>query len=281
MFFSVFNPFAAIYFNMETKAITKEERTTNTQVTQMADAHCHLDLVNDPSIIKNAIAAGVKTIVTNGVDTKSNAKSIALSDGTNIFAALGIDPEHAAATTEEELEKSIKMIRANVGKVVAIGEIGLDYKKAESFVALSWQRTVFKRFLLLAVELNLPVSVHSRNALDDVLSIIDEVGNEKVHLHFFEGNAQQAREIVRRGYLISVPPVDSEKRMKAIKEIAIDNLMAESDAPIVGDSPLAVRRSIALIAATKGISFESAAEATTENVKRFFGIKQKGHMMRS
>jgi TatD DNase family protein len=261
---------------MERMAVTKEETVTDMQITQMADAHCHLDLVKDASTTKNAIAAGVRTIVTDGVDAKSSAESIAIADGINIFAALGIDPEHAISTTAEGLEKCIAMIRANKGKAVAIGEIGLDYKNAANAGVLAWQRTVFKRFLLLAVELDLPVSVHSRNALDDVLSMIDEAGNKRVHLHFFEGNQQQAREVERRGYMVSVPPIDSEKRSKAIKEIAIDNIMAESDAPIVGGSPLSVRKSIELIAEAKGLSFERAAEATVANTKRFFRIPKSG-----
>ena len=99
------------------------------------------------------------------------------------------------------------MIKSNAGKIVAIGEIGLDYKKAISFELVARQRTIFERFLDLAISLKLPVCVHSRGTrIDEVLSIIDERGNSRVHIHFFEGNVQQAKEIERRGYMVSVPP---------------------------------------------------------------------------
>lgn len=266
---------------MKTKALFKEKETTETEVTELADAHCHLDLMQDQAEIRSAIAGGVRTMITNGVDTGSNIRSMELADNKRIFAALGIDPEHAVGVDEEELEFNLKMIRSNSSRIVAVGEIGLDYKKAISFELVAKQKTAFERLLELADSLNVPVCVHSRNALDDVLSIISEKGNKKVHIHFFEGNAQQAREIERRGYMISIPPLESEKRMRVLREIAIDNIMAESDSPIVGASPMAVKRSIEIIAAAKGLKFESAAEAVTLNTKRFFNTPSRSGLIRS
>jgi TatD DNase family protein len=265
---------------MEAKVLFKEKELVETEITELADAHCHLDLVQDQSEIKRAMAGGVRTMITNGVDTKSNVRSMELTDNRRIFAALGIDPEHAGIS-DEELEFNLKMIKGNSRKIVAVGEIGLDYKKAVSFELVAKQKTVFERLLELADSVNLPVCVHSRNAMDDVLSTIREKGNKKVHIHFFEGNAQQAKEIERMGYLVSVPPIESEKRIRAIKEMAIDNIMAESDSPIVGSSPLAVKRSIEIIAAAKGLSFESAAEVVTLNTKKFFNTPSMSGLIRS
>jgi TatD DNase family protein len=265
---------------METKALFKEKELVETEITELADAHCHLDLVQDPLEIKRAIAGGVRTIITNGVDTGSNIKSIELADNRRIFAALGIDPEHVDIS-EQELEFNLKMIKSNSKKIVAVGEIGLDYKKAVTPELVAKQKSTFGRLLELADSIGVPVCVHSRNAMDDVLSIINEKGIKKVHIHFFEGNTQQAIEIVRRGYMISVPPLESSKRMRVLKEIAIDNIMAESDSPIVGASPLAVRQSIEIIAAAKGLSFESAAEAVTLNTKRFFNTPSMSGLIRS
>ena len=266
---------------MRTKALLKEKTLVETEVTELADAHCHLDLIEDQTIVANSIRDGIRTIITNGVDTKSNMRSLELADNKHVFAALGIDPEHALLIEDEELNFNIKMIRSNADKVIAIGEIGLDYKKAGNFNLVAKQRTVFEKFLELADSMNLPVCVHSRNAMDEILSIVKDKGNKKVHLHFFEGNAQQAREIERAGFMISVPPVESAKRMRAIKDIAIDNIMAESDSPVVGESPASVRKSIEIIAAAKRLTFESAAEAVTLNTKRFFGTSSKSGLMRS
>jgi TatD DNase family protein len=265
---------------MEMRVLQKGRSIVETEIAEMADAHCHLDLINDPDTIKDSIGKGVRTIITNGVDTKSNMKSIQISDNRHVFAALGVDPEHAAAIGDEELDLNLDMARGNAEKIVAIGEIGLDYKKAGGFELIARQRAVFEKFLELANSLDLPVCVHSRNALDDVLSIIDKKGNGRVHIHFFEGNAQQVKEIERRGYMISVPPLESEKRIKAIREMGIDSIMAESDSPIVGDAPISVRRSIEMIAAAKGISFEKAAGTVTLNTKRFFSIHAKAGLIR-
>lgn len=262
---------------MKTKQATKELVTT--QLTEMADAHCHLDLIDGGNIIKNAVANGVKTIITDGVDTKSNLRSLEIADNKNIFAMLGIDPEHSNLT-DEELEFNIKMVKQHANRIVGIGEIGLDYGRVKENVEINRQKMVFETFLDLAKQLNLPVSIHSREALPDILQILHDKEMELVHIHFFEGNIQQAKEIEKEGYMISVPPIDSSRRSKVIKEIAIDNIMAESDAPVVGVSPKDVERAIKIVAEAKRIEFVRAADLLTQNTKRFFRIQSKGTLMR-
>jgi len=266
---------------MKTKDLVKEITVSHQSksIEEMADAHCHLDLITDKNIIKDAIFHGVKTIMTNGVDTKSNAKSLELADNKHIFALLGIDPEHASVT-EEELEFNIAMIRQNAKKVVGVGEIGLDYGRVKESVPVETQKKVFERFLDLALELNLPVTVHSRDALEDVLQILSDRRMEAVHIHFFEGNVQQAKEVEKRGYMISVPPLQSSKRSKVIKEIAIDNIMAESDAPAAGTTPRDIERSIVIVSDAKKIDFKKATDLLTDNTKRFFRIHNKEMFMR-
>lgn len=266
---------------MNTKQIIKAEtsETIEKQVTEMADAHCHLDLINEGGVVREAVLYGVRTIITNGVDTKSNAKNMELADNKNVYAMLGIDPEHAGIS-DEELDFNINIIRHHASKIVGIGEIGLDYGKVKETVPITRQKKVFERFLDLAKELNMPVSIHSREALPDVLHILGEKEIEQAHIHFFEGNVQQAKEIEKRGYMISVPPLQSSKRSKVIKEIAIDNIMAESDAPAVGLSPKDIERSIQIVAETKRIDFKKAADLLTQNTKRFFRIHTKGTFMR-
>ncbi|MGC8651740.1 MAG: TatD family hydrolase [Candidatus Micrarchaeia archaeon] len=249
-------------------AVAKEQRVTT--VPSMADAHCHLDLL-DADGISNAIKGGVQLMVTDGVDTKSNLASLKLADRINIFAALGVDPEHAAIS-DEELEFNITLVRSNKAAIVAIGEIGLDRKLATSEAGMKRQRQVFGKFLDLAVSLNMPVSVHARNAIDEVLQLLADKGVQKAHLHFFEGDVEQAKRAERLGYMISIPPFRSSRRDRVIKDIAIDNILAESDAPAAGTTPLDVKKSIGIVAAAKGISFEKAAEVLFYNTRRFFGI---------
>jgi TatD DNase family protein len=255
------------------------------QKVELADAHCHLDLISDKSLIREAISFGVLTIITNGVNRYTSKLALELSDGRNIFPAMGIDPEHALSIEAHDLDTEISLLGAQVkfnkGRVVAIGEIGLDYMKAKTPVQVKRQKRVFAEMLNLAKETNLPVSVHSRNAMDDVLAMLDDHSMKKVHLHFFEGNLQQAKDAERRGYMISIPPADSSTRRTVIKDVAIDSLMAESDSPVVGATPKAVEGSVRMIAETKGITFENAADVLRMNTKRFFGIHAKSGIMRS
>ena len=258
---------------METRSLVKE-RERNLTVTELADAHCHLDLIQDRKTIDDAIAKGVRTIITDGVDTKSNSVCAQMADGRNIFAAMGIDPEHSGIG-DEELEFNIGVIRANPGKICAIGEIGLDYGYAKAKREVDRQKRVFAAFLDLALELDKPVTIHSRGAIEDVLGMLEERGVKRAHLHFFEGGAMEAKRVEKLGYMISVPPFESSRRNKAIEAIAIDNIMAESDSPAASAS-LEVTKSVGIVAKVKGIGFERAAEQLTANTKRFFGIGYGG-----
>jgi TatD DNase family protein len=167
---------------MATKEVLKQEPEYKT-MTELADAHCHLDMIGAMQI-GEAINAGVKTMITNGVDIKSDMAATKLADGRNVFAMLGIDPEHAVLVQPEELEVVVGLIKGSIGTgVVGIGEIGLDGKVTN----MEWQKKVFGRLLDLALELKVPVSIHSREALDEVLAILEEKGVKKAHIHFFEG----------------------------------------------------------------------------------------------
>ena len=267
---------------MPLKQLTREEQHKR-QILPMADAHCHLDMVNPPDII-DAIHSGVLVMITDGVNMKSNRRALEISDGRHVYPALGIDPQHALLIEDDDLDDEINaniaLIKANREKVVAIGEIGLDYKHAGTFELTAKQRTVFERFLDLALETKLPVSVHSRDAMDDILDILKEKNMEKVHMHFFEGNVQQAKEAERRGYMISIPPHESNKRKHVIKEVSLDNLLAESDAPAVGQTPKDVRTSIGIIAETKMLSVERTAGALLDNTRKFFNLHTKTGIMR-
>ena len=106
-----------------------------------------------------------------------------------------IDPEFVEKMSDEEIEFNIGVIRANRGRIVGIGEVGLDYKMARGVGDPERQKLVFGRMLDLAMELGLPVSVHARNSLDDVLRILEEKGVRKAHLHFFEGDETHAKTV--------------------------------------------------------------------------------------
>ncbi|EET89592.1 MAG: TatD-related deoxyribonuclease [Candidatus Micrarchaeum acidiphilum ARMAN-2] len=242
-------------------------------VTVMADAHCHLDAI-DILKINEAVEDGVLYMFTDGVDTKSNLKSIDLASK-HVFPLVGVHPEYAAAMSDKELNYNLDIARSNKSVIVGIGEIGLDYTRAAGFEGMDRQKQVFELFLDLAEKLKMPVSVHSRNAIDDVFIILKERTDLKVHIHFFEGGVEHAKIAERRGYMISVPPLKSAKRDKVINSISIDYLMAETDSPTAGMFPKDVRSAVENIARLKQVSFETAAEKLTQNTIEFFNVKDR------
>ncbi len=259
---------------MPTKQIMKD-KSVYKQRGELADAHCHLDIFQDVEDIRAAVSGGVLTIIGDGVDTKSNMKTLEISDNRNIFAALGIDPEHAMPMDEEEIGFNIGLIRSNARKIVAIGEIGLDYKLAITEEQKEKQRRVFERLLDLAKELGLPVSLHTRKAFDEVFEKVVKSGIKKAHFHFFDGNWEQAKRIAQHGFFVSIPPLKSSKRQKTLMQLPMQCIMAETDSPIVGKTPRDVELSVRMIAEVKGIDYEKACEAIAHNTKAFFNIQNK------
>jgi TatD DNase family protein len=256
--------------------------TATAQKAEMADAHCHLDLFKDMALVKTSIERGVLTIVTDGINLETSKAALALSDNAHIFPAVGMDPETAISLSDSELDAAIgaveELARTNARRIVAIGEIGLDYVKAWEEKKIVKQKMVFGRMLDLALELNLPVSVHARSAIADVMEILDAKGMKKVQLHYFEGDSEKAKQAEESGYMISIPPAATTARKAAIKYANINSLMAESDSPVVGKTPKDVEIAIGMVAEIKGIPFDRAAEALTLNTKRFFNIHPgRGH----
>ncbi len=263
-----------------------EQVVSEKQKVEMADAHCHLDLIKDHALVLSAIDAGVLTIVTDGVNALTSRAAVRISNLNNsVFAAVGIDPENAIRTESRHLIGNVielrELAKTNRERVVAIGEIGLDYMKANTPDLVARQKKVFLAMLDLAMELGLPVSVHSRNSMGEVLVILKEKEVKRAQLHFFEGDLLQAREAEKLGYMISIPPIESAKRKAVIKEIAIDRLMAESDSPVVGATPSDLENSIAMISSVKLLEFFKSAEQLKFNTKKSFGIGSKLEFMRS
>lgn len=265
---------------MPTRQILKEQDRLVTKV-ELADAHCHLDIFEDMSAVRESIGRGVLTIITDGVDTRSNARSLEIADNENIFAALGIDPEHVPGLEDGELDFNADMIRRNRERIVAVGEIGLDFMLARTGRERDAQRAVFGRMLDLANELDLPVSVHAREAMDEVIATLRRKRVRRAHLHFFSGTERQAEQAAGLGYMVSIPPLQSASRRKAIAKVPLQLLMTETDCPIVGKTPYDVERAVRLIAETKGIGYGEAAGALAGNARRFFSIDGKVNKRRS
>ncbi|MDE1825641.1 MAG: TatD family hydrolase [Candidatus Micrarchaeota archaeon] len=241
------------------------------QLAEISDAHCHLNLFENPeAIVRECSGRGMKIILATGGSAKDNLMTAELLKPEIVFGIVGIGPDFAVAEGEavlglRELVKSSK-------KIIGIGEIGLDFKITSHPGGIAIQKEVFERQIEIAKELEMPIVIHSRNSLDEVLKILDRHSVKRAMFHFFEGDGAGAKELEGRGYLISVPPVETSKRRDAIKSVDLRNLVAETDSPVVGKTPMDVVRSLEMIAKVRGIEVSEAAQVTTDSLREFFYI---------
>lgn len=237
---------------------------------EYSDAHCHLNLFDNPlSVLEDARSQGVYTIIAAGGSAKDNAQVVALAKNPGVFAVVGISPDFLSF--DREFVEKLKDLVKSASGVVGIGEIGLDTKTVD-VNSLLLQKETFEMQVDLASELEIPVVIHSRGALDEIIEVLDRKKVKRAMFHFFDGDEAQAQKLAAKGYVISIPPAETSRRKRVIKSININNIVAETDSPIVGKTPADAIRVCEMIAKIKGMSLEDVAMATTENIRRLFYI---------
>ncbi len=249
------------------------------------DTHAHLDDArfdeDRDSVIARLQEEGISLVVNVGADMESSRSSVDLARKYSfIYAAVGVHPDETGVLTEKDMDELKALSRWD--KVVAIGEIGLDYHNngAPKEVQKRW----FQRQLSLARELNMPYIIHDRDAHGDTLAILKETGYFNGVLHCFSGSAEMAKEVVKLGMMVSFAgPVtfkNAPKTKEAAKAVPLEQLMVETDSPYLSPEPYRGKRNDSSrvrfvaeeIARLHGISLEEAAHITMENGKRFFHI---------
>jgi len=244
------------------------------------DTHAHLDQAFDgdlDAVLERAREAGVDRVLAVGSDLRSSQKAVAIA-GTYaaVYAGVGIHP-HEARRFEEEGDG----IRALLGapKVVAVGEIGLDYYR--ELAPRHMQRKAFREQLIWARERGLPVSVHNRSADDDILAALGTAGVTSI-LHCFSGTWEMARVALGQGHFLSFAGNVTYPRATDLREIAArvptDRMLVESDAPVLApqqwrgrrNEPGYVRATLAALASVKGMPFEHVASLVEGNADRVF-----------
>ncbi len=250
------------------------------------DTHAHYDAEQfDPDrdqVLEALPSRGVSLVVDPGCDIPSSRAALALAEKYPfLYAAVGYHPESCAPYRPEELDILRDMARHP--KVVAIGEIGLDYYWEEN-PPRELQQQVFRRQMALAEELDLPVIVHDREAHADALAIVREFPRVRGVFHCFSGSAEVARELVKLGWMVSFTGVltykNARKALEAAEAVPLDRLMIETDSPYMAPVPHRGKRNDSgylihiceKLAEIKGISPEECARITLENGKRFFHI---------
>lgn len=251
----------------QTKSLELQKLVT---LLEFSDAHCHLNLFENPlDIVDGARRSGVDLIIAAGGSAKDNAECVELANAAEgVFAVVGISPDFLEFELDKvaELENFVR----NNDKVIGIGEIGLDAKVKGT--GIEAQREALDAQLSIAKELDMPVVIHSRGYANEVSEKLSEKGIKKALFHFFDGDEAQAAALTAKGYIISIPPVETDKRKRVIKSTSINSIVAETDSPIVGKDPTDVIRVCETIADLKGMSLEDVASATTENIRRLFYI---------
>ena len=252
----------------------------------LADSHAHIDDerfdADRDEVVARALAAGVSLIVNIGADMASSARSVALAEKyPGIYAAVGMHPHDSQDMKETDYRQLEQW--ANHPKVVAIGEIGLDYHYDLS--PRSVQKEVFLRQLDLARKTGKPFIIHEREAHADMLDIIRNAARGLNGVfHCFSGSVETAREYLKMGFYISVAgPVTFPKSVKTkevAKAVPLDRLLVETDSPYLTPQPFRGKRNepayVRLVAEEianlRDISLAELAEATTANVRRLFNI---------
>lgn len=235
--------------------------------------------------IKAAFEAGVVGFVNVGTEPENCRESIEIaSKHANVYAAVGLHPEDAANFPREDIPRILDEIRemAKNEKVVAIGEIGLDYHWDTPH---DLQKEVFEAQLIMARELGLPVIIHNRDAHGDTFEMLSKYPDVVGVMHSYSGSAEMAREYVKRGWYISFGgPVSyktAEKVREACRAVPLDKLLIETDCPYLPPVPYRGKinysgymvHTLEAMANARGEDMETIAAATVENAEKIFGIK--------
>ena len=256
------------------------------------DCHLHLydeKLVNDlDAVIKEACSNNVRYLVNNSDSFSSFDKVLNIKKNypSICFSTLGIHPEYALED-DSYFNRSFKYIEDNIDKIVAIGEIGLDYHYSKEDNVVRRQKEVFISQLKIAKKYSLPVVIHARDSLNDVYKILKEEKIKKAYLHCYSGSLQQIKEFIKLSdnYRFGVGGVITFKNARVlkdiVKEIDLKYFLSETDAPYLAPTPFRGERNkpsylpliIKEIADIKGMDEDKTAEILFNNGVSFYGIQ--------
>ncbi len=255
---------------------------------ELVDSHAHLDaeqFADDcGAVIERAAAAGVVKILTMGDSIESSARSVALADRHEaVYAAVGIHPEEARPMTAEDDDSLAAW--AEMEKVVAIGEIGLDYYWEKDEEKRALQRRIFVRQLDLARQLQLPVCIHDREAHGDMIRLLKTEGRGlRGVLHCYSGSWEMAQELLPYGWYFGIDgPLTYKNAAKLpdiVRRLPAERILVETDSPYLPpvpyrgkrNEPAYVRYVAEKAAELRGEDFEEFAARTRENTRVLYGI---------
>ncbi len=256
---------------------------------ELIDTHCHLDWKafdsDREAVIDRALRAGVRRMITIGVDVPSSRRAIEIAEQhAAVYAAVGVHPNDCADFSGPLLQELRSLVQHP--KVVAIGEIGLDYYWHK--VDHDTQARAFRAQLELAAECNKPVIIHSRDAAADVVKVLESLTAQTAPLsgtlHSYFDDLEIVRRVFSLGFYIGVTgPITfkkSDREREIVSQVRHDRLLLETDAPFLTpvphrgerNEPAYVRHVAETIAMVCGQSLEEIARQSTQNAERLFGL---------
>nr|MBU1328486.1 TatD family hydrolase [Candidatus Omnitrophota bacterium] len=253
----------------------------------LIDTHCHLDFKDFKddmdAVLKRSRDSGIRFIINVGSSMEGTARSIRIAGENDfIYAAIGIHPHEADSVTENDIRLFTEFL--NKPKIVAIGEIGLDYYKNIS--SRENQKKLFIRLLETTKPANLPLIIHNRDAHTDMIDILKDIIGSSVSgvMHCFSGDEKFLKICLDMGFFISftcnITYKNADKLREIVKLVPMDRLLVETDAPFLApqdfrgkrNEPMYVRYVAEEVAMIKGMSFEETAKITTDNAIRLFKL---------
>lgn len=262
-----------------------EARFADMNTNNIFDSHAHYDdeAFNEDrsTLLADLPRRGICNVVNCGADLKSSAASVGLAaEYPYFYAAVGIHPECAKDAPEDYADQLVSLIGQN--KVVAVGEIGLDYH-FEDNAPRDVQKAIFEQQILLAIKHRLPIIVHDRDAHGDTMELLQKHKPTGV-VHCFSGSVEMAKEVIRLGMYIGLGGAVTFKNARVPVEVAatipLERMLMETDCPYMAPTPFRGKRNdstliaytAARIAEIRGTTAQNILEVTRHNTETLFGI---------
>ncbi|HEY0371291.1 MAG TPA: TatD family hydrolase [Thermoanaerobaculia bacterium] len=245
------------------------------------DSHCHLTMSNADANLRAAREAGVRGFVVPGTNLKDAPQAVQIGQQhPDVWSAVGFHPHDAKDCDDAAFAEIERLAREE--RVVAIGEIGLDYHYNHS--PRDTQRAVFERHIALAKQLDKPIIVHNRESTEDMVEVLSRSGARGI-LHSYTESFDVAKKLVDLGFVISFSGIVTFKSAESLREVAkalpLDAVLIETDTPYLApvpyrgrdNEPAYVVKIAELLAQLWDVPVERVAEATTQNFERVFSVK--------
>lgn len=252
----------------------------------LVDTHAHIcdaSFENDrAAVLERAEKVGIKGIIAVSEDLQDAQKNLELAGRFAVIRpAAGLYPTHL---DEKDFEVMTAFIRTHHRRLWAIGEVGLDFWITKEQKDRDRQQAFFLQFAQLALELDLPLNVHSRSSGRHAIKILLDSRATRVQMHAFDGKWSTARPAVEAGYYFSIPPsvVRSRQKQKLVKHLPLDRMLVETDSPVLGPDPNARNEpanlliAIHAIADLKGVSEADVIKAVAKNTRDLYRLPSPG-----